>query len=68
VWAGSIATLTRYISDLQQLATECIRKGEADSVFLKHNVFPQHKRWWFARFYPDNLATVYREARKKMGL
>jgi len=25
----------------------------------------QYKGWWFGRFYSDNLAAVYNEAKKK---
>ncbi len=62
---GSVDTLIRYISDLQQLATEAVQKNEVDSDFIKQDVLSQYKSWWFGRFYPDNLTEVYHEAKKK---
>lgn len=60
----ALQTLVGYITDLQRLATEAVQKNEPDSDFIKQDVLPQYKSWWFGRFYSDNLATVYREAKK----
>jgi len=60
----ALQSLIRYISDLQQLASEAVQKNEGDSDFIKQDVLSQYKNWWFKRFYSDNLATVYHEAKK----
>jgi glyoxylase-like metal-dependent hydrolase (beta-lactamase superfamily II) len=61
----AMQTMIRYIEDLRQLATEAVQKNEADSDFIKQDVMSQYKSWWFGRFYSDNLATVYHEAKGK---
>ena len=61
----ALQTLIHYISDLQHLATEAVQRNEADSDFIKQDVMMPYKSWWFGRFYSDNLATVYQEAKKK---
>ena len=61
----ALQTLINYINDLQHLATEAVKKNEADSDFIKQDVMMRYKGWWFGRFYSDNLATVYHEAKKK---
>jgi cyclase len=60
----AVQTLIQYVTDLQQLATGAVQKNEADSDFIKRDVLPQYKSWWFGRFYSDNLTVVYREAKK----
>ena len=61
----AVQTLVSYINDLQQLATEAVQKNEADSDFIRQDVPAQYKSWWFGRFYSDNLAAVYHDAKKK---
>jgi len=61
----SLLTLTKYITDLQQIAAGAIQKGEADSVFTKTPVLPLYKTWWFGRFYRDNLQVVYEQEKGK---
>jgi glyoxylase-like metal-dependent hydrolase (beta-lactamase superfamily II) len=61
----SLHLLIQYIDDLEQMASDAIEKGEADSVFEKRMVLPAYKNWWFGRFYSDNLEVVYEKAKEK---
>jgi glyoxylase-like metal-dependent hydrolase (beta-lactamase superfamily II) len=61
----SLLTLIKYTTDLQQLASDAIQEGEADSIFTRSPVLPAYKTWWFGRFYADNLQVVYDKAKAK---
>jgi len=61
----SLKVMAQYITDLQGMATDAIRNGEADSLFVKKPILPQYKNWWFGRFYADNLESVYEKAKGK---
>lgn len=61
----SLQILMQYITDLQQLASNAVKKGEADSVFAKQPVLSQYKNWWYGRFYPENLSFLYGQAKSK---
>ena len=51
-----------YINDLQQPATDAVKKGEPDSVFAKTAVLTKYKDGWYGRFYQANLGFVYEKA------
>jgi cyclase len=61
----SLQTIVTYINDLQQLATDAVKKAEPDSVFAKSAVLPKYKDWWYGRFYSANLEFVYENAKRK---
>ena len=61
----SLQTLITYINDLQQLATDALKKGESDSAFAKNAVLPKYKDRWYGRFYPANLGFLYEKAKSK---
>jgi glyoxylase-like metal-dependent hydrolase (beta-lactamase superfamily II) len=61
----SLQTIITYITDLQQLASDAVKKGETDSAFAKSAVLQKYKDWWYGRFYPANLGFVYEKAKSK---
>jgi len=61
----ALRDMIHYIGDLQQMAAQAVRSREPDSIFIKRNVPPQYKDWWYSRFYPANLDFVYAKARGK---
>ena len=56
--------IIKYINDLQQMATEAVQNGIADSVFVKKDIPAAYKDWWYGRFYSGNLRFVYSKAVK----
>ena len=61
----TLQVMLQYIGDLQQMAAEAIKNGETDSVFVKKGILTAYKDWWYGRFYPGNLRSVYEKAKMK---
>jgi len=61
----ALQTLMNYISDLQEMASAAASRREPDSLFAKTPVPASYRNWWFGRFYPDNLSTLYDNAKDK---
>ena len=56
--------IIKYITDLQQMASEAVQNGIPDSVFVKKAIPAAYKDWWYGRFYPGNLSFVYSKLKK----
>jgi glyoxylase-like metal-dependent hydrolase (beta-lactamase superfamily II) len=58
----SLQSTIGYISYLQQEAHKAVQNREPDSIFAKRSVPAQYSNWWYKRFYPANLRSVYKAA------